>query len=262
MVQLLLGAEPSELDARHRVRIALAPATPARSHRRFLERFGVRLIEGYASTETNFMIGAHPTRQRPGWMGVALPDFEVRVVDAAGIDVPDGVAGELVCRSRLPYAFATGYFDNPGATVKAWQDLWFHSGDRVVRDSSGWFRFLDRSNDGIRRRGENISSLEVEQVLGDHPAVVAVAVYAVPSELAEDEVMAAIVLAPEQQADPLDLVQWCEPRLSYFAIPRYLDFVEELPMTENGKVRKAALRERGVTRSTWDRETIGYRPRP
>ncbi len=261
MVQLLLGAEPSELDTRHRVRIALAPATPAPSHRRFMDRFGVRLIEGYASTETNFMIGANPMRQRPGWMGVQLPDFEVRVVDATGIDVPDGVAGELVCRSRLPYAFATGYFGNPGATVKAWRDLWFHSGDRVVRDAAGWLRFLDRSDDGIRRRGENISSLEVEQVLGEHPAVAAVAVYAVPSELAEDEVMAAVVPTPDRQAGPLDLVRWCEPRLSYFAIPRYLDFVDELPLTENGKVRKAVLRERGVTESTWDRESTGYRPR-
>jgi crotonobetaine/carnitine-CoA ligase len=261
MVQLLLGAEPTELDARHRVRIALAPATPAPSHRRFMDRFGVRLIEGYASTETNFMIGAHPARQRPGWMGIQLPDFEVRVVDATGIDVPAGVAGELVCRSRLPYAFATGYFGNPGATVRAWRDLWFHSGDRVVRDAAGWLRFLDRSDDGIRRRGENISSLEVEQVLGEHPAVAAVAVYAVPSELAEDEVMAAVVPTPDRQAGPLDLVRWCEPRLSYFAIPRYLDFVDELPMTENGKVRKAVLRERGVTESTWDREAAGYRPR-
>ncbi|MFI5611940.1 ATP-dependent acyl-CoA ligase [Amycolatopsis sp. NPDC051903] len=259
MVQLLLAAPESERDSAHAVRIALSPATPTASHEPFRERFGVRLIEGYASTETNMMVGAHARSQRPGWMGVVLPDYEARVVDPAGLDVPDGEAGELVCRSRLPFAFATGYFGNPAATAAAWHDLWFHTGDRVVRDGAGWLRFVDRVKDSIRRRGENISSMEVEQVLAAHPAVAAVAVFAVPSELAEDEVMGAVV----RRADitPLELVQWCEPRLSYFAIPRYVDFVDDLPLTENGKVRKAVLRSRGVTGGTWDREAAGYRLR-
>ncbi|WP_432855971.1 ATP-dependent acyl-CoA ligase [Amycolatopsis sp. CA-161197] len=259
MVQMLLAAPESEVDSRHRVRIALAPATPPVSHERFHARFGVRLIEGYASTETNMMVGAHASAQRPGWMGVVLPDYEARVVDAAGLDAPDGEAGELLCRSRLPYAFATGYFGNPAATAASWHDLWFHTGDRVVRDGTGRLRFVDRVKDSIRRRGENISSLEVEQVLGEHPAVAAVAAFAVPSELAEDEVMAAVVTRAE--VTPLQLVQWCEPRLSYFAIPRYVDLVDSLPLTENGKVRKAALRARGVTDGTWDREAAGYRLR-
>ena len=253
MVQILLARPPSPLDAAHRVRIALSPATPEAAHIAVGERFGVRLVEGYGSTETNMVIGAHPARQRPGYMGVVLPDHEVRVVDEHGIDVPDGRPGELVCRSRRPYAFATGYFENPAATAASYRDLWFHTGDRVVREPDGWLRFLDRLTDSIRRRGENISSLEVEQVLAAHPAVAAVAVFAVPSELAEDEVMAAVLPRDGREVDPAELTRWCEPRLAAFAVPRYVDVVAELPLTENGKVRKAVLRERGVTAGTWER---------
>jgi crotonobetaine/carnitine-CoA ligase len=127
-----------------------------------------------------------------------------------------------------------------------------------VRDPDGSFRFLDRMKDAIRRRGENISAWEVEQVLQSHPDVAAAAVVPVPSELGEDEVLAFVVLRAGTSADPVELIRHCEPRLAYFAIPRYVDVVEELPLTPNGKVRKFALRERGVTDSTWDREAAGY----
>jgi crotonobetaine/carnitine-CoA ligase len=253
MVQILLTRPPGDADSAHRVRIALSPATPAAAHPAFRERFGVLLVDGYGSTETNMVLGAHPAAQRPGYMGVVLPDHEARVVDADGLDVPDGEPGELVCRSRQPYAYATGYFENPAATAAAYRDLWFHTGDRVVRDLDGWLRFLDRLTDSIRRRGENISSLEVEQVIATHPAVAAVAVYAVPSELSEDDVMAAVVPRAGQQIDPAELTAWCGPRLARFAIPRYIDVVADLPLTENGKVRKGMLRDQGVTQRTWDR---------
>jgi crotonobetaine/carnitine-CoA ligase len=129
MPQILLARPAAEADTAHRVRIALSPATPAAAHPAFRERFGVRLVDGYGSTETNMVLGAHPAAQRPGYMGVVLPDHEARVVDAGGLDVPDGEPGELVCRSRQPYAYATGYFENPAATAAASRDLWFHTGD-------------------------------------------------------------------------------------------------------------------------------------
>jgi crotonobetaine/carnitine-CoA ligase len=187
-VKYLLGAMVSILwvqpgapsDAEHRVRIAHAPATPATLHGPFEERFGVHLIEGYGSTETNACIGARPDRQRPGLMGVVLDDFEADVVDEHDVSVPPGTAGELVLRPREPFSFTTGYFQMPEATVAAWRNLWFHTGDRVVRSVDGWFRFIDRLKDAIRRRGENISSQEVEQVLLDHPAVSAAAVLRFP----------------------------------------------------------------------------------
>jgi carnitine-CoA ligase len=258
MISILWRREPGPGDRAHDVRVALAPATPAAVHEHFFERFGVRLIEGYGSTETNCVIGAQPDEQRPGYMGYVRDGYEALVVDEYDEPVEDGEPGELVARCREPFSFATGYHEMPEKTVEAWRNLWFHTGDRVVREDDGWFRFLDRLKDAIRRRGENISSLEVEQALGEHPAVEAVAVFPVPSELGEDEVMAAVVPSEGERISPEELIGHCEERLAYFAIPRYIDFVDRLPMTENGKVLKVRLRERGVTETTWDREAAGY----
>jgi crotonobetaine/carnitine-CoA ligase len=170
------------------------------------------------------------------------------------VALPPGEAGELLLRPDEPFAFASGYFGKPEATVAAWRNLWFHTGDRVVREADGAFRFVDRLKDAIRRRGENISSYEVEQVLQSHPGVAAVAVYPVRSELAEDEVMAAVVAREGGAIDPAELVAFCRTRLPYFAIPRYVELVADLPRTENGKVQKFRLRERGVTPAAWDRQ--------
>jgi carnitine-CoA ligase len=259
MVNILL-AQPSVPGERaHRVRIALSPATPANLYEPFRERFGVLLLDGYGSTETNHVIGVPGDGARPGYLGRVVDEFDAQVVDEQDAPVPDGTPGELVVRSRRPFSIASGYFAMPEKTVEAWRNLWFHTGDRVVREADGWFRFIDRAKDAIRRRGENISSFEVERVLLEHPSVRAAAVFPVPSELAEDEVMAAVVPEAGTGVDPLDLVRHCEQRLAYFAVPRYIDLVRELPLTENGKVRKVALRERGVTSGTWDREKTGYR---
>jgi crotonobetaine/carnitine-CoA ligase len=179
------------------------------------------------------------------------------VADEHDGELPPGEAGELLLRSDEPFAFATGYWGMPAKTVEAWRNLWFHTGDRVVRDADGRFRFVDRLKDAIRRRGENVSSWEVEQVLLSHPSVAAAAVFPVRSELAEDEVMAAIVPEAGATLDPVGLVRFCEMRMPHFAVPRYIDRVDDLPRTENGKVRKVVLRERGVTASTWDREAAG-----
>jgi crotonobetaine/carnitine-CoA ligase len=259
MVPILLAREPQPWEREHKVRIGLGPGVPADLGMTFAARTGVKLLEGYGSTETNFVIGASPKTQKPGTMGRIVDGFEARVVDINDIEVLPGEAGELVLRASEPFAFATGYFDMPEKTVEAWRNLWFHTGDRVIRDADGYFRFIDRLKDAIRRRGENISSHEVEQVLLSHPDIEMVAVYPARSELAEDEVMAAIVPAAGKTISPLDLMRYCEPRLPYFAIPRFIDFVPDLPRTENGKVQKYALRERGVTATTWDREASGYR---
>ena len=167
--------------------------------------------------------------------------------------MPDGTAGELVVRADEPLSFAHEYFHMPEATAAAWRDGWFHTGDRVVRDGDGSIRFVDRIKDAIRRRGENISSFEVEQVLLSHDAVANAAAFPVQSALAEDEVMAAVILHPGRTLDHSELIAFCEPRLPYFAVPRYLEFMTELPATESGKVQKFKLRERGITAQTWDR---------
>ncbi|MGY0488678.1 ATP-dependent acyl-CoA ligase [Streptomyces sp. WG-D5] len=257
MISILAGRPPGEHDRAHRVTAALAPATPAGLLREFEERFGVVLVDGYGSTETNAVISASRTEQRPGHIGRLQEGFSARVVDENGFDVPPGTAGELLLRSDQPYAFASGYYQMHEATVAAWQDLWFHTGDRVVIEADGWIRFVDRIKDVIRRRGENISSVEVESVLAQHPGVRDVAVYAVDSELGEDEVMAAVVPVEGQEIDFTELVSFCEPRLAYYAIPRFVALCPELPQTENGKVRKAVLREWGAARADWDREAAG-----
>jgi len=254
MVPMLLAQPPSDNERRHGVRIALAPGVPAELRPEFKRRTGVDLIDGYGSTETNFVIGDLSADQRPGKMGRLAPGFTARVVDELDNPMPAGSAGELVLRADEPFAFATGYFAMPEKTVEVWRNLWFHTGDRVVMDSEGYFAFVDRLKDAIRRRGENISSFEVEQVLAGHPAIAAVAVFPVQSALAEDEVMAAVILKPGATVEPEELVGYCEPRLPYYALPRYLDFVVCLPMTENGKVSKVALRAQGVTATAWDRE--------
>ncbi len=257
MVNILMSRPESELDRAHAVTRALAPATPAPLFDAFRERFGVQLVEAYGSTETNCAISSPWTDQRPGWMGRPMPGFDVRVVDEHDEEVGPGVPGELVLRHHAPFAFATGYFGMPDKTVEAWRNLWFHTGDRVERDADGWVRFLDRTKDAIRRRGENISSFEVEQALLEHEAVAAAAVYAVDAELGEDEVAAAIVLEEGATLDPVELIRHCEPRLAYFAIPRYVRILDELPLTANGKVRKTVLREQAITPDAWDREAAG-----
>ncbi len=261
MVPILLAQPPRTEERSHRVRLALGPGVPPKMIASFGERTGVRILEGYASTETNFIIGSTIALQKPGSVGRIRAGYQARVVDEEDFEVAPGEPGELLLRADEPFAFATGYFGMPEKTVEAWRNLWFHTGDRVVCEADGHFRFLDRLKDAIRRRGENISSYEVEQVLLSHPSVEVAAVFPVRSELAEDEVMAAIVLKAGCALEPLELMTFCEPRMPYFAIPRFLDFVPELPRTENGKVQKFKLRERGAGERTWDREAAGYQLR-
>jgi crotonobetaine/carnitine-CoA ligase len=258
MVPMLLSRPASPADREHSVRVSLAPGVPAQFHRTFTERFGIGLIDGYGSTETNFVIGATLGEQVPGTMGRVRPGFQARVVNELDEEVPDGQPGELILRADEPFSFSTGYFQMAAETVAAWRNLWFHSGDRVIREPNGYFRFVDRMKDSIRRRGENISSYEVEQVIASHPAVAYAAAFAVKSELAEDDVMVAVVLREGHALTASALLDHCAPRMPYFAVPRYVEFLTQLPANESGKIQKFKLRERGVTATTWDREAAGY----
>ncbi len=259
MVPILLSKRPSPLDRGHAVRVALAPGVPGQVQAAFTERFGVALVDGFGSTETNFVIGDTMDRQKPGWMGPVFHGFHARVVDEDDNELPRGEAGELLLRSDEPFAFATGYFGMPEKTIEAWRNLWFHTGDRVIHETDGTFKFVDRLKDAIRRRGENISSFEVEQVLLSHPAIATAAAFPVRSELAEDEVMVALVLRDGHSLAPEALMAFCQERMAYFAVPRYVAYVAELPATENGKIQKYKLREAGIVPGTWDREAAGYK---
>ena len=215
------------------------------------------MLEGYGSTETNFVIAVARDAE-PGTMGRIVDGFQARVVDTQDVEVPPGEAGELVLRADEPFAFASGYFGMPEKTIEAWRNLWFHTGDRVIRDEDGYFRFVDRLKDAIRRRGENISSYEVEQVLLATPISRWRRSFPVRSELAEDEVMAAIVAraGAATHAGRTDAV--LRDAHALFRRTPLRRFHRRPAATENGKVQKYKLRERGVTASTWDREASGY----
>ncbi|RDI73207.1 Acyl-CoA synthetase (AMP-forming)/AMP-acid ligase II [Gaiella occulta] len=256
MAAILAARDRNPNDSAHRVRVALSPATSPPLWDVFRERFGIQIVDGHGMTETNLTIGPRDGEQRPGWMGRVMPGFQAKLVDADGNDVQTGTPGELVVRANETFAFATGYWRLPNETAESWRDQWFHTGDRVVADGDGWFRFLDRIKDAIRRRGENVSAWEVEQALTAHPQVVNAAAVPVPSPLGEDDVMAFVVCAdPAPTQD--ELTTWADERLPYFAVPRYLEYLADLPLTENGKIRKYVLRERGLSETTWDRERDG-----
>ncbi|WP_409241752.1 ATP-dependent acyl-CoA ligase [Bradyrhizobium sp. CB1015] len=261
MASMLLAQPKSADESMHRLRVALGGGVPPQIHGPFRERFGVPLVDGYGSTETNFVFAGTIPSDRAGTMGYLAAGIEARIVDENDSVLPDGEAGELVLRAREPFAFASGYFGMPEKTVEAWRNLWFHSGDRVVRDCDGHYRFIDRMKDSIRRRGENVSSWEVEHAIQSHPAVAACAVYPLPSELGEDEVAAAILLEPGYLLQPVDIVRHCEGQIAYFAIPRYVRILSQMPLTENGKIKKGVLRDAGVTTDTWDREAAGVKLR-
>jgi crotonobetaine/carnitine-CoA ligase len=258
MIPILLKQPVGEHERAHRLRIVNGNPPPADVMDAARKRFGIRVAENYASTETSAIFGAPLDDLRDGWVGRPTDGFEVKLVDEDEVEQPPGVPGELLIRPLEPYLIGSGYYRMPEATVEAWRNLWFHTGDQVVRDADGWYRFVGRLKDSIRRRGENISAFEVEEAVAAHPDVSEVAVIAVPSELGEDEVMAVVVPRPGAALDPAELIRAVEPQLAYFALPRYVEVAETLPVTENGKVKKYELRERGVTEATWDREAAGY----
>ncbi|MDR7127312.1 ATP-dependent acyl-CoA ligase [Pseudotabrizicola sp. 4114] len=261
MVPMLLSRPEAEDERGHKVRVALAPGVPAAAAEAFTRRTGVVLLDAYGATESNAVIGTTEQTLKPGYVGKLFDGFEALIVDDADNPVPDGEAGELVLRATEPFSMSLGYFGMPEKTVESWRNLWLHTGDRMVRSEDGYYRFIDRMKDAIRRRGENISSYEVEQVLALHPDIAEVVVYPVASDLAEDEVMAAIVLHDKAHPDHEAIIRHCEGKMSYFAIPRYLEFRQDLPKTSNGKVQKFKLREEGISAHTWDREAAGVQVR-
>ena len=254
MVFILLKSPPGAAERAHSIRVGLSPATSPELVEQFYQRFGIRLMEGYGSTETNMVMSNLIGGYAPGTMGRVVPGFEVRIVDENDSEVAAGASGELVIRHSEPFSVGSGYFGNPEATAAAWRNLWFHTGDRVVRDDQGIYHFLDRIKDSIRRRGENISSWEVEQALLSHPDIKNTAVVGVPAEVGEEDVMAFIVPRDRNLPDPDAVIRYLEDRLARFAVPRYLQFVDELPLTENGKIKKYMLKEWGVSPATWDRD--------
>lgn len=173
--------------------------------------------------------------------------------------MPNGTVGEMLVRTDRPWGMNSGYYKNAEATAKAWRNGWFHTGDAFIRDEEGNFFFVDRMKDAIRRRGENISSFEVEADVCSHPAVREAAAVAVPSDLGEDDVLVCVAPVDGHTIDPVELTGFLKERMAYFMVPRYIRILPDLPKTPSAKVLKHELRAEGVTQDTWDREAAGIR---
>lgn len=261
ILPILLGAEPRPDDADNPVRVMFGGGAPPDRFEEFERRFGLKLIEGYGMSEIGLPLMSSLAESKPGSCGKPLPGYEVGVVDDDGLEVPPGTAGELLIRPRNPYTILLEYYRMPEKTLEAWHDLWFHTGDYLYCDDEGWYHFVDRKKDALRRRGENISSYEVEKGINSHQAVLESAVVAVKSDLGEDEVMACVVLKPGQDLSPREMMDHCQEQMAYFMVPRYLRYLTELPKTPTQKVQKAIIRDWGVSDDTWDREAAGYQLR-
>jgi crotonobetaine/carnitine-CoA ligase len=194
-------------------------------------------------------------------VGTPLGFVEARVVDDEDRPVPDGERGELVVRPREPYTMFLEYYRKPDKTVEATRNLWFHTGDYVTRDAEGYYYFVDRKKDVIRRRGENLAPYDVESALNRHPAVFESVVVGVPSPLGEEDVKAFVQLKPGARASAEELFRFLIERLPFFMVPRYLEFVDEIPKTANQKAQRYLLRQR-PPQGQFDREAMGLAAKP
>jgi crotonobetaine/carnitine-CoA ligase len=238
--------------------VILAPAPPNVDE--YKARFGIRVGAAYSMTEISNPVASD------GWSvdngnhascGRLKPGFDVRIVDEHDYEVPVGEVGEMIVRSDEPWTMNLGYYGMPEATAHAWRNGWFHTGDGFKIDPDGNYYFVDRVKDCIRRRAENISSFEVEGLVNTHADVIESAAIPVPSELVEDEVMVLVVRKPGSELTHEALVAHCIATMPRFMVPRYVEFVDELPKTPTQRVKKRELRERGVTKATWDRAAAG-----
>jgi len=260
VMPILSKQAPRADDADNPITIAIGAACPPDVMRHMEERFRFICLEGFGMTETGMVMHWTVDDRKIGSCGKVLEDlFEAKLVDNDDVEVPIGSIGEIVVRPKVPFVMMSEYYKMPEKTLEAFRNLWFHTGDYARRDEEGYFYFVDRKKDAIRRRGENISSFEVEKVINSHPKVLESAVFAVPAELGEDEVKANVVLKRGENLTPEELIHFCNERMAYFAIPRYLEFVSGLPKTPTNRVEKYRLREAGITENTWDREKAGVK---
>lgn len=246
-------------DADNKLRSVYAAPTASSILEEFMARFGIEaMVDAFGLTETCApILSPYGDIRPPGAAGLVASDFfEIRLVDPeTDEEVPVGQVGELVLRYKYPWTCSLGYFGMPEKTAEAWRNLWFHTGDALKRDEEGWYYFVDRYKDALRRRGENISSYEVEQAVLSFPSVTECTVLGVPAEqeAGEDEVLAVIVTS--EPVRPEEIWAWCEGKVPAFAMPRFIRFVDAIPRTPSEKVRKADLRVDGITSDTHDRST-------
>jgi crotonobetaine/carnitine-CoA ligase len=264
MMKFLADApdSPSMLRYKGKLRVMRGAPFPPELRQRWRERFGVAQVGSnvYGLTET-FMLCTLPrgVDAPPGSSGMRSPNFDVRIVNDRDEELPPGEAGEIICRPLRPNLMFKGYWNRPADTLRVWDNLWFHTGDVGKFDADGFFYYVDRKKDCVRRRGENISSYDVEVAFLKHPDVLEVAAHAVPSANGEDDLKVTVVRQAGSGLSEEQLARWSMERVPYFAVPRYIEFRDALPKSELGRVRKVELREQGRTPATWDFEESGIK---
>jgi crotonobetaine/carnitine-CoA ligase len=261
-MHLWLWGEPATPeDSRSTARVWTAVPLPADLWETFPNRFGVKVCSAYGQTEIMpLSIADVNLPSKPGSAGRVRSDMQAVIVDDQDRAVPPGQPGELVVRPNASDVLFGGYHRMPEETLQTFHNLWYHSGDLCRIDADGELFFVDRKADYLRRRGENISSIEVEDVVRQHPDVVGVAVHSVPADESEDEMKLCVTLREGSTLTPRILAEFCDANLPYFAVPRYIEILDALPITPVGRVQKFILRERGITRDTWDAVAAGFTP--
>lgn len=265
MPEFIYNTPESPRDRDHKLRAVMAVPIGREWGEGFQRRFGVKIVQGFGMTECNMPVYGRldETALIPGCAGYVLEEFfEIAIGNPETDDLlPVGEVGEILIRPRVAGCFSAGYYRMPERTVEAWRNLWFHTGDAARFDEEGRLHYIDRIKDCIRRRGENISAYEVEQVINQHPQVAESAVIGVKVAGAggEEEVMAVVVPEGGAIVDPASLLDFCVPRMPRFAVPRFVELANTLDKTASGKLRKQDLRDAGPGPRTWDRETAGYK---
>jgi crotonobetaine/carnitine-CoA ligase len=261
MVSMLQNLPADPRDAQLPLRFISAAPIEANSYREIERRYGCKIVTMYGMTEA-FPIAVKGAADDgvPGTSGRSNPNFDVRIVDAEGNPLPAGAVGEIACRPRYPHVMSEGYVSqgiSQGAHIEPHQE-WFRTGDLGKLDSDHNLTYVDRIKDALRRRGENVSSVEVETVVMRHPAVLEAAAVGVPSQLGEDDILLIVTLRPGAALDCAELLDFCAARMPYFCVPRFVETLDELPKNVIGRIRKDLLRSRGLSPGAWDRERHGY----
>jgi crotonobetaine/carnitine-CoA ligase len=259
MAAFLESVPPKPDDADNPLRV-VSPAPMVKDPDAFMSRFGIEVLTtGFGMTELSnpiFFAGRVTDIRRCGKL---REGFEARLVDEHDIPVPAGQSGELVLRTDLPWAINAGYWRRPEETAEAWRNGWFHTGDLFTRDNEGNFYFVDRRKDTIRRRGENISSFEVEREVLRHPEIAEAACVAVPGEFGGEDVKVFVRPKEMERFHPADLIGFLLPKMPHFMVPRYVEVIPEFPKTATHRIKKHELRLQGNGPATWDRETAGMK---
>jgi carnitine-CoA ligase len=262
MVSMLWNLPPDPRDAAIGLRFLSAAPIATDMYRSIEKRYRCRIVTMYGMTEA-FPIAykAVSDEGKPGTSGRVNPAFDVRIVDEKGQPLPTGQVGEITCRARTVHAMSEGYVSSVsggrGLAVDPHPD-WFRTGDLGALDADDNLTYIDRVKDSLRRRGENVSSVEVEQTVMRHPDVLEAAAIGIPSELGEDDILVVVTLRPGATVDFAELLDFCSARMPYFCVPRYLEVLDEIPKNVIGRVRKDVLRSRGLGADAWDREAHGY----